>query len=194
MCDPILVTATGSLDLNFTTFCYIKKYITFFIILLLIFLRLGISRLDFISSLASLRNDCTCARKPTYYCLNAVADISFSYFFFSVYCFNQLIDVTSSFLVSGINRRKSWRSVLLWFGNKPFIVLLHANCLILSYKQRLVLAVIQLSLDVTEETPAVVKLTSKLASSKVQSFGSSRLFSFWFYFIVAVLLMHLRFK
>ena len=29
MRDPILVTATESLDLNFTTFCYIKEYITF---------------------------------------------------------------------------------------------------------------------------------------------------------------------
>ena len=41
----------------------------------------------------SLRNDSACAHKPTYYRLNAVADISFSWFFFSVDYFNHLIDL-----------------------------------------------------------------------------------------------------
>ena len=86
---------TGSLDPEFHYFSLYQEIYYFSIILLLIFLRLGISRFDLASLciVVSLRNDSACAHKPTYYCLNAVAHISFSLFFFSVDYFSHLIDL-----------------------------------------------------------------------------------------------------
>ena len=97
----------GAVDSDLTVICdrvtrprisllfVISRNILLSIILLLIFLRLGISRFDLASLciVVSLRNDSTCAHKPTYYCLNAVAHISFSLFFFSVDYFSHLIDL-----------------------------------------------------------------------------------------------------
>ena len=53
--------------------------------------------------------------------LHIIADISFLWFFFSVDCFNQLIELNLFTLV------RSWRSVLPWFGNTPLIGLLRAK-------------------------------------------------------------------
>ena len=84
----------GQQTYNFTTFSYTKKCITFFDyfapdIFALRNFPVWFSKL--VHRLGMIVR--TCARKPTYYCLNAVADISFLWFFFSVDCFNQLIDL-----------------------------------------------------------------------------------------------------
>ena len=45
-----------------------------------------------------------------YYCLNAVADVSFLWFSFAVDCFNHSIDLSFK-----VNLRKSWRFVtVVW--------------------------------------------------------------------------------